>query len=1189
MTSTEPQSLATVRALLHDATSAPAATAEALAAERTRLAGDGPLAHELLAAELRWLGTQHAAVGGAGDEFAAARRSWLALRVRGLAGSAPDARVLCDLAEVQAAAAEAGETAIEREAEQAIATNAPRVTASPALPGLDEEVKERFALLSSAVDDVPMSHQVRLLRATGNAVLAMAAPARSKTCRRLGRRLLRAGDDRELTRRVEARLGRRGVAWLETANLVLLLAVLVALLLDLLLTLSPAQLLVLHGAEVFACAFFVADYLFELALHPSRLSWFARTALIDLAPAVPAVLMLVPGVDEALAGTGVVLVRGLRLVRMTWLARYVQALRPLLRAARLLLFLVRGFDGLAARFQHVLNREFVFVPGADEVGRALRDDDRRDLLFAALRREHELCSLLPVAERAAALRARAERVRATTAAMPTVGAGERVAAASSREIPLGEAIEFLWSLRPQDVGRWLRASDVQALDRVVRVVSSPPVRWLPLIARVAVHPLPATPEERIVACSRRVAAWLDAWHGRMLFFADLHGIVTGPQILDRVAGAMIVATQRPTLRLFVIGGLFSLFGTQLSKPLFLLGGICLGLLLLGHWLKRLAGQAAEGYRLTSEAHFLSQLERIKPRYEVVDLAFLAARVFGGACAAPAQRMLHAQVASARTGVPVADANVPTWIRLEANRVALLYLHFLDGAPLHAGDVKTTEQLLANQSLENLRKQFLGDDGQERKRLRKLKLDDGSIFAGPFLWFRFITESIAVEAAKRIAGYNRWCIPLADRAAATPEALAAMQDWLRRRRDPRGGRTLAEKPRRGTAAYPTAEFTALDFAGVDPERDRHIATLYGDEVLAVVRADRRTMVREIFGTRPVHQLPKHRRSLNPQRFHERWLSHGRVLLAPLLFAWRAVRRVGWLFVRVRQIVREVFDPELAMQRREIGEAPFAVALRKIHRMKAPGVREAIRMRLQLDAGYAGAPPGWSAGAGFEAPAPFERDVQFLHLHEQETVQMRDAAQQVRARVRALHAELAWMPSLGEAADADARAASELAVTCAWITDQDHVRTLLAAPAWFADVLPRLAREGHAPPWRSRVWASVRRPFAPDAVDRWLRRHGAGLGAATVRALRAAYACDLGDTRVVVDAWLALPAGTSPVESALATLRRAWSHGEAVRRDLMALRAVQSLAVLDVRNYRDLVFQLGDYGADGEDPELGRTLP
>ena len=70
---------------------------------------------------------------------------------------------------------------------------------------------------------------------------------------------------------------------------------------------------------------------------------------------------------------------------------------------------------------------------------------------------------------------------------------------------------------------------------------------------------------------------------------------------------------------------------------------------------------------------------------------------------------------------------------------------------------------------------------------------------------------------------------------------------------------------------------------------------------------------------------------------------------------------------------------------------------------------------------------------------------------------------------------------------------------------------------------------------------------------------------------------------------LPAGTEPVTAAVETLRHAWRNGPAVRRDLLALRTVQSLAVLDVRNYRDLVFCIGDYEADGEPPEQGRALP
>ncbi len=245
-------------------------------------------------------------------------------------------------------------------------------------------------------------------------------------------------------------------------------------------------------------------------------------------------------------------------------------------------------------------------------------------------------------------------------------------------------------------------------------------------------------------------------------------------------------------------------------------------------------------------------------------------------------------------MPVADDGVSEAVRHEANRVVLLYLHFLDGAPLHASDVKTTEQLLANHSLENLRQHFLRCDTRDRKRLRKLKLDDGSLLSGPYLWFRFITESIAVEAAKRIAGYNRYCMPLAERAHAGQveldgDARLAAAAARSARRPHAGERAVA----RGAGAYPTTEFTALDFVAADPERDRHLAALFGDDVLAVLRSDRRTMIREIFGTRPVHNLPKHERSFNPLRFYQRRLSHGRVLLAPLLLAWRFLRSIGWL--------------------------------------------------------------------------------------------------------------------------------------------------------------------------------------------------------------------------------------------------------------------------------------------------------
>ncbi|MGK0302892.1 MAG: hypothetical protein ACI89X_003778 [Planctomycetota bacterium] len=630
-------------------------------------------------------------------------------------------------------------------------------------------------------------------------------------------------------------------------------------------------------------------------------------------------------------------------------------------------------------------------------------------------------------------------------------------------------------------------------------------------------------------------------------------------------------------------------------PLVLLGSFCLVFLVLGHWLKRLAGQASDTYRLTSEAHFISQLERVQSRYEQEDIDFLTHRVFGDPTnRRHARTMLEEQLGSARTGVPLANDDCPDHVSLECNHTALLYLHFLDGAPLHISDVKTTEQLLANQSLENLRREFLHISGRDKRRLRKLKLDDGTLLSGPYLWFRFITESVAVESAKRITGYNNFCVPLAQRAYADEGALENMESWLQRRRDPRGGRSSKERKKDEIVTeYPTTEFTALDFLGGDPERDKHLAAVFGQDVLDVVHFDRRTMVREIFGTRPVNHLPKHERSFNPLRFYEKRLSHGRILLAPLLLIWRFFRSVGWLIGKVRQIVREVLDPDVAMQRREIGEAPFAVALRKIHRMKAPGLLEAIRMRLRIDPAYSGAPIGWTPDSDELGEPEIERDLRFLHLREREAVQMRDDAKKVRRDVSALHAIVGWLPPLHLESqgvpDRERRRAGELAATCAWISNKDKVRTLMAAERWRIEVVPTLLELEERLSITKRLLGVIVGCFVKHPVDVWLERHGKDLPKKARSALRLGYSRNYRETRDVIAAWHRLPADVTPANRAIGTLQRVYRHGPAVRRDILALRAVQSLAVLDVRNYRDLVFRIGDYESDGEDPELGRALP
>lgn len=1200
MSTTETPSLQRLRALLHDTTDAPGELAEALRVERHRVAGTAPIAHELLAADLRWIARQHEARDGdLAAACEAARRQWLELRERALSAvDQGDAAAIFDLADVRGEARLGGMADLAARCDRAIAALAARVANGE---GLGEEASERFAVLIASVEDPSLPRQVALLRSNAEAMRELAAHGDDKTLRRFGRRLGRAADDRELASRLEGQLGRTGVTIFETTNFVLLLVVLTILTIEFTVELAPLMATTLQWIDALACTFFIGAFVYEFALHPNRWSWFVRHFLTDLAPAIPSAMFLLPTVDVPGAAENTVVIRALRLLRVTWAARYVQALRPLLRSARLLLFLVRGMDGLVQRFTRMLDREFVFVPAAAEVTIEITEDERRDLLFAALERERELLLMLGGEARAHALLDRANAISSRAGELGPARAGSLRIGASRRDVPIERAVEVLWSVRKQDVGKWLQPADISALDRVLRVLSSVPIRWLPIIRRFAVHPLPPTPEERIVALARRTAEWIEAWHSRLLFHADLHGIVTGPQILDRVATAMVKATQRPAVRLLLFGGAFLLVDKLLGArmdwldrivglPLIILGSICLVGLALGRWLKSIAGEAADAYQLTSEAHFLSQLELYKRRHEDVDLPFLAQRVFDGESSERmALEILRGQIHSTRAGVPVEGSAASARLRLAANRVALLYLHFLDGAPLHISDVKTTEQLLANKAIENLRDVFLHTTRRDRKRLRKLRLDDGSLFGGPYLWFSFITESIAVEVAKRIEGYNRYCIPTTELDVATPAQRDAMAAWLLRRRDPKSGRTLAASESVRVDAYPTTEFTAIDFVGADAERDKHIAAIFGDEVVEVMRIDRRTMVREIFGTRPVNHLPKHERSFNPLRFYRGRMSHGRVLLAPLLLVWRFCRLIGWLVQRVRQIVREVLDPELAMQRREAGAAPFAVALRKIHRMKAPGLLEAVRMRLWLDPGYSGAPCGWTDGSDFVEDAEFERDLAFLHLREREAVELRDRAIEIRRAVGELHAAVSWLPGFPEVAGEEERQRGEFAVTCAWIADKDDVRTLLFAERWRTEHVEQMLSDGVDGSWLGDAWRSLCALLHPPCVDRWLERHGRDLPKSARRILRRAYAQDLHDIRALLAAWEKIPAETSPASTAIARLQDAYRRGPAIYRDVLTLRAVQSMAVLDVRNYRDLVFQLGGYADEGEDAKAWCTLP
>ncbi len=1210
MTTAESQDLQQLRRLLQGAVHDPLQEVARLHTARTRVAGQDPVAREMLEADARFLRSHIGGDRTLADAMADVDSALARLRDRcWRAAPSADVEVLFELAEARASAG------LKRD-EPAVQDYSSRITTRCRQMAdwdrICQEADERWAALTAS-DEMPLSEQVARLRSVAAMLKELAtvaaAPRSQRMLRRRARRATRAADDRELGQRQEELLGRSGVSAMENTSFALLVLVLVLLLVEASVALAPSTLHAMHWVDGIACLFFVVEFGFKLALAPRRGSWFLRYAVTDLLPAIPAALFLLP-IDVSSAADDTVVVRLLRLIRIAWLARYVQAMRPLLAPIRLALLLVRGMDGLVRRFPALLDRNFVFFADADEG--PLQAENERGLLFQVLRREHSLLVSLPEGARREVLHG---RMLGLAVAADSLGGSWRPtqsAVRQRRDVPVERAVEFLYALTPGELAQHLPAGDVRALDRVVRVIRTWPVCWFPILRRFVVDPMPATAEERVVALGRRVAQWLQGWQDKLEFVADMHGIVTGPQILDRVAGAMVKASQRPAVRLLLFGGLFLLFDLLIPKnniltnivgvPLVVLGVVGLVVLAVGMWLKRIAGQASDSFRMTSEASFLSLLELTKERTQRDDLCFLARRVFGG--------LLPAETAAAELGVRVARAHgderesladvqrLPGSRRREFERTAMLYLHFLDGAILHETDVKTTEQLLANLSLENLRRTHLGLSQRDSRRLWRLRLDDGSVLRGPFLWFRFITESIAVETAKRITEYNRKCVPLRQRASLTEAQAAEYAAWLDKRSNPQLARTLQRMPPPAEdPAFRTTEFHALHFLGV--RRDAEVAEVFGEDVLAALRQDRRNMIREVFGMRPLQRMPRTARSFNAWRFYWARLSHGRVLLLPLFSCWWFVRSVAWSFRRVAQVASEVLRPALAAQRRERGEAAFDVAMRKIHRMKAPGLLEAISMRVRLDPIYSGAPAGWSgSGTGFdvEEPSQLERDLDFLSMRERERAELRDEAGRVVEAVAQLHSVVSWLPALdtnagspnaGEA-ETTALEDAELAVTVAWITDRGAVRTLFTAEHWQQEELPLLLERGAEVGWFRRLRWALSDRLKPHATTRWLRRQGLPLAPQQARTLRAEYASG-GPVRRLVDATLALRPDVTPREAAVELMRAAHAHGDEVRRELTALRAVQTLSVLDVRNYRALVFGLGGYADDGEDIRLAEQLP
>ena len=1004
--------------------------------------------------------------------------------------------------------------------------------------------------------------------------------------RKKARRLRAEQQERGLQGRLEKVFGPRLVALSEQTVLGLTFVVLALLVVEATVSLSPAARAWFLAIDTAACLLFLTEYFTKVALAESRARWALRHAFVDLVPSIPFGLILGAGGNAVRVG------RLGRLLRLPRLLRYLRLLRPVMRGFRGVALLARGLDRLVRRYGRLLNHNVILYPTEDELARAGEGggvlEPARQLQLEARGRWQTVLAAASGDRRGEIATKRLAPLVAARAHCRRSGIATGEAEPAAREIPAGVLLRRLERVTPEAVEAVLGPELVDQAARAVRLLGTPPVRFLPGIARCVGRVRADEDDGPLLArVARRLARMLKRVHDAWFWAADLYGTVTPSQFVDRVGGMLVKGSFRPAYRLAMAAGglllvelllqiaripqleqvrawLFELAGI----PVMVLGSVCMLLLGIGWWLQRVAQEATEFYERSAKAQFLSLTETIRDRRAERDGRLLYERVLR-----PHHRA--AEAAEDRDGFVEAvrgRAGASSTPQGQADeRLVLLYRDWADGAPLTDSDTRATSQFLGDPSLAQLLDRAGRIDAKERKGLGNLDLErQKGLLGGPYLWFNLITRSIAHAVACLIVEYNRHAIPLDDLDRAADAERSAYQQWLESGCSSAAAEGEASSGEGG--GYRTTAFTALHFLDADPARDAAVERRFGPAVRKRMEGDRRLMIRRIYGTWPLHEQPKALRTLNLYALYEQFLGGGRALLLPV---WalggllRLLRRgLRWLW----HAVKELYRPEQRSSRRDAARADFTTAARKINRVRGPLVEATIRLRAQLDPAYLGyAAPGAAAPSG--DCAAVDDDLAFYGAE----AELRETVAAARRRTASDMRRLQSLIDDGLLARAAARAgvapdafdtpAHRRAAARVYCADLAQVRSLLSGPTVLRAVAQRdPGRPGLGAYASPRVRTRLR-------FRRFVRAHGiadASARGALWRAVRR-NTDGAGEALAAWSEW-----GEDGRAEAERRLGRELLQGTRIGEEVLTLRAIQTLALLDVLHDREHIHRLGEYG-------------
>lgn len=960
--------------------------------------------------------------------------------------------------------------------------------------------------------------------------------------------------------------------------------------------------------DTFICFIFLLEFFTKMFLSSHKFLYFRKHFFFDFLPSIPFGLF---HLAEA---------RFVRLGRLARIFRFIRIARPFIRMARLFFLMVRILDRLVKKYGSLLNRNVIFFQ--KDLGTLEKEkttlQELYDLQNRTFRKIQAGLNSVPEEEQLDILDQRLIRLNLLLK-RAQLGSGvykspldEGKQQTNSRDIPVDVLVQELVLLDDTRIQDVLDPEVITTLGRYLRYFNIPLFRHLPLI-RDIVHDHQKHSDAQIIARTGRVVGYLFERVLSMVYFvADFRGVVTPQQLLDRVGRTIVNATKKPAVRLLLLGFCFlaiqalvqyleieilqqitEAVGKNLGTPVIILGSICVVPLVFGVWFTSIAGQATFFYQQVSEAQFINLLKETKLHHYLRDIHSIYKRVFASQYpeSEESQRVAYfVESLQSHLALP-SEKKAETldspekWP--EAKMVFLLYADYLDGAILHRSDTKTSEQLLGNLTLDSIKRHRLRYSRKDLKKMDKLDLG-GSVksFFGPQLCFNFIVDSLAQRSARLLVEYNTHCFPQDWLEHISPKERESMENWLQSKMEGASHEEIQNKHQKEfipEGYYRTNDFNTLHFLTAQPARDQFILNRYGDAIFNLLRIERRSLFRNIFGTYPLHLLPPELRTLNFYQLYQEHFARGKFLLTPYYLLKNIFRLLRVAFITLYQAVRVILNPSLDMPDRQLNQAGFYVAIRHINRMRKPAFMEALKMRSLFDYEFLGLEtPGYSYPLYFTVNDDLhfigansvERSfyLELIRTRETQLVQFSQFLKKEKLIGDSFEKFLRTLVGGEKLVENQEKVLR--AFTTAYLIDYHHIASTYKAHLelhkFFENFfssrnLTRISIKKYK--WFRHLFFRKRKKILfeqclPKAYQQ-----------ASPQDRKKCLKEFLKDREIQKYAIYLVKYGGLP--KIMEHLKEIAQHWEMWNQQLLSLRTVQTLAKMDVQNYREIIFQLGDY--------------